>query len=62
MSIIKDYLKQNKVTHTFSSCQWPIGDPQEKNFSFCADCGELTLPPVEIDEKHQYCNGCDAPF
>ena len=32
---IKDYLKQNKVTHTFSSCQWPIGDPQEKDFYFC---------------------------
>ena len=35
MSIIKNYLKQNKVTHTFSSCQWPIGDPQEKDFHFC---------------------------
>ena len=35
MSIIKNYLKQNKVTHTFTSCQWPIGDPQEKDFHFC---------------------------
>tara|TARA_B000000475_G_scaffold270743_1_gene267018 strand:- start:733 stop:996 length:264 start_codon:yes stop_codon:yes gene_type:complete len=35
MSIIKNYLKQNKTTHTFSSCQWPIGDPQEKDFHFC---------------------------
>ena len=35
MSIIKNYLMQNKVTHTFSSCQWPIGDPQEKDFHFC---------------------------
>ena len=34
MSIIKNYLKQNKVTHTFTSCQWPIGDPQEKDFIF----------------------------
>ena len=35
MSIIKNYFKQNIVTHTFSSCQWPIGDPQEKDFHFC---------------------------
>ena len=35
MSIIRNYLNQNKVTHTFSSCQWPIGDPQEKDFHFC---------------------------
>ena len=35
MSIIKNYLKQNKTTHTFSSCQWPVGDPQEKDFHFC---------------------------
>ena len=35
MSIIKNYFKQNSVTHTFSSCQWPIGDPQEKEFHFC---------------------------
>ena len=35
MSIIDDYIKQNKVAHTFTSCQWPIGDPQEKDFLFC---------------------------
>ena len=35
MSIIRNYLDQNKATHTFSSCQWPIGDPQEKDFHFC---------------------------
>jgi len=35
MSIISNYLKQNKVTHTFESCQRPIGDPQEKDFHFC---------------------------
>ena len=32
MSIIENYFKQNRVTHTFSDCQWPIGDPQEKEF------------------------------
>ena len=31
----KNYFKQNRVTHTFSDCQWPIGDPQEKDFHFC---------------------------
>ena len=35
MSIIKNYFKQNQVTHTFASCQWPLGDPQEKDFHFC---------------------------
>ena len=35
MSIIKNYFKQNAVTHTFESCQWPVGDPQEKDFYFC---------------------------
>ena len=35
MSILKNYFKQNSVTHSFSSCQWPIGDPQEKEFHFC---------------------------
>ena len=35
MSIISNYFKQNKVTYTFVSCQWPIGDPQEKDFHFC---------------------------
>ena len=35
MSIISNYFKQNRVAHTFLSCQWPIGDPQEKEFHFC---------------------------
>ena len=35
MSILKNYFKQNSVMHSFSSCQWPIGDPQEKEFHFC---------------------------
>ena len=35
MSILKNYFKQNSVMHSFSSCQWPIGDPQEKDFHFC---------------------------
>ena len=40
MSIISNYFKQHRVTHTFDSCQWPIGDPQEKDFHFCdADTG-----------------------
>ena len=37
MSIIKNYFKQNRVMHTFLDCQWPIGDPQEKDFRFCGD-------------------------
>ena len=37
MSIIKDYFKKNRVTHSFTNCQWPIGDPQEKDFTFCGD-------------------------
>ena len=35
MSILKNYFKQNSVMHSFSTCQWPIGDPQEKDFHFC---------------------------
>ena len=35
MSFLRNYFKQNKVTYTFSSCQWPVGDPQEKDFHFC---------------------------
>ena len=35
MSILKNYFKQNSVMHSFSNCQWPIGDPQEKEFHFC---------------------------
>ena len=37
MSAIKNFLMQNKVTHKFSSCQWPYGDPQEKDFHFCEE-------------------------
>ena len=37
MSIIKNYFKQNKVTHTFETCQWPFGDPQDKDFYFCGE-------------------------
>ena len=37
MSIIKNYFKQHRVTNTFSECQWPVGDPQEKDFHFCND-------------------------
>ena len=44
MSIIKNYLRQNKVTHTFSSCQWPIGDPQEKDFHFCDTANVVGKP------------------
>ena len=44
MSIIKDYLRQNKVTHIFSSCQWPIGDPQEKDFHFCDTANVIAKP------------------
>ena len=32
---MNNYFKQNRVTHTFPDCQWPIGDPQEKDFHFC---------------------------
>ena len=35
MSILQNYFKQNMVTHTFENCQWPIGDPQDKDFRFC---------------------------
>ena len=54
MSIIKNYFKQNRVTHTFSSCQWPIGDPQEKDFHFC-EADTLTGKP--------YCKDhCDVAY
>ena len=57
MSIIKNYLRQNKVTHvthTFSDCQWPIGDPQEKDFHFC-EAETLTGKP--------YCKEhCDVAY
>jgi len=51
MSIIKNYFKQNRVIHTFTSCQWPIGDPQEKDFHFC---GTKPLDGKPYCENH--CN------
>ena len=58
MSIIDDYIEQNKVAHTFSSCQWPIGDPQEKDFRFCEASTVVGKPYCQehcdvayIDEK-----------
>ena len=54
MSIIDDYIKQNKVTHTFSSCQWPIGDPQEKEFRFC---DALTVEGKPYCQEH-----CDIAY
>ena len=54
MSIIDDYIKQNKVTHTYSSCQWPIGDPQEKEFRFCEESTVIGKP---------YCQAhCDIAY
>ena len=51
---IKNYFKQHRVTHTFSSCQWPIGDPQEKDFHFC-EADTLTGKP--------YCKDhCDVAY
>ncbi len=41
MSVIKNYLLQNKTNYSYTSCQWPFGDPQEKDFHFCG------LDPVE---------------
>ena len=32
----------------------PKPDGKQLFFSFCADCGELTRPPVEIDERLQF--------
>ncbi len=37
MKSLKKFIVQQKVTHTFTSCQWPYGDPQEKDFYFCGD-------------------------
>ena len=57
MSIIKNYFKQNKVTHTFSSCQWPIGDPQEKDFHFCeANTLAGNIPKQVIDNTDHAIN------
>ena len=46
MSLIKNYFKQNRVTHIFSECQWPFGDPQDKEFYFCG---------VKTHEGKPYC-------
>ena len=54
MSILKNYFKQNSVMHSFSSCQWPIGDPQEKEFHFC-EADTVTGKP--------YCQAhCDVAY
>ena len=49
MSILKNYFKQNSVMHSFSSCQWPIGDPQEKDFHFCE---AITLTGKPYCQQH----------
>ena len=54
MSIVDNYIKQNRVTHTFSSCQWPIGDPQEKEFRFCEASNVVGKPYCQ---KH-----CDIAY
>ncbi|PPR47720.1 MAG: hypothetical protein CFH19_00330 [Alphaproteobacteria bacterium MarineAlpha5_Bin9] len=54
MSIIKNYFKQNKVVHTFETCQWPNGDPQDKDFHFC---GDKTLINKPYCKKH-----CDVAY
>ena len=54
MSIIKNYFKQNRVTHTFSTCQWPSGDPHDKDFYFC---GTKTLEGKPYCKKH-----CDIAY
>ena len=58
MSVINNYIKQNRVTHTFSTCQWPNGDPQEKDFHFCESKTVVGKPYCEyhcniayIDER-----------
>tara|TARA_Y100001960_G_C14670485_1_gene825713 strand:+ start:210 stop:434 length:225 start_codon:yes stop_codon:yes gene_type:complete len=54
MSFLKNYFKQHRVAYTFSSCQWPIGDPQEKDFHFCG------LKPIS---GKPYCqNHCDIAY
>ena len=54
MSILKNYFKQNSVMHSFSSCQWPIGDPQEKDFHFCE---------ADTVAGKPYCqNHCDVAY
>ena len=54
MSIISNYFKQNRVTHTFESCQWPHGDPQDKDFYFCG---------VKVLQGKPYCKEhCDIAY
>ena len=55
MSIIKNYIKQNKVSHTFSSCQWPIGDPLKEGFHFCTD-GNIPTKPYCIEHYKEAYN------
>ena len=51
MKSVKNFLMQNKVTHTFTNCQWPYGDPQEKDFHFC---NEKTIENKPYCREH--CN------
>ena len=51
MSLIKNYFKQNRVTHIFSECQWPFGDPQDKEFYFCGEKTHVSKPYCE-----EHCN------
>ena len=46
------------MSHTFKSCQWPFGDPQQKDFYFCGSDTYNGKPYCEehckiayIDEK-----------
>ena len=60
MSILKNYFKQNSVMHSFSSCQWPIGDPLEEGFHYCGGqniptkpyCIEHYKKAYNVDEKY----------
>ena len=58
MSAINNFLKQHKTTHVYTSCQWPYGDPQEKDFYFCGNIPVENKPYCEthcniayVDEK-----------
>ena len=54
MKSIKNFFMQNKVTHSFVTCQWPYGDPQEKDFHFCE------AKPIE---NKPYCKEhCDIAY
>ena len=54
MSIIKNYFKQYRVTHSFGTCQWPYGDPHDKDFYFC---GLKTLEYKPYCKEH-----CDIAY